>query len=238
MVDHSVAAALVRQLGKLAVPLVVLTVGMLWLIAHVAGKPGERVSVLFGLVEYTKNEAAGRDTALATPVRSTLALGETDTTLSLSGFSRTSTKWDALKVLGKPDSADTAKDGSITWRYFPLEEPYEGMNHAIMISYVPRTDKFQQVAVLTPYGVRMLRNLGHDDPKLSVIGKTIHDLIVEFGKPEEDVRLSTGAQAPQFKLAGEFGAEARMRVLCDSTSVCNGLDVSWDPRNWARRFAK
>jgi len=49
-------AQLIKKIGRAAIPGLLLVIVGVWVLAHLLATPGERVSVLWGLVEYTKAE--------------------------------------------------------------------------------------------------------------------------------------------------------------------------------------
>jgi hypothetical protein len=233
-----VAGGFVPYVGKFALPGLVLLVTAVWAAAHIIAQPGERVSVLFGLVEYTKVDSRRGQAAEHTLTPdSTAQQPKLDTLLSLGGLSRGLTRWDVMAKLGRPADIDTGKSGIITLKFFPLENEYFGFDHAVLADFRP-ADSLKTLVVVTSYGARVLRNLGMDSPFLSLIGASSSGISSQFGTPEELANVDGGGQSPQFRLRNPGGQEARLRVLCDSLLICGAIAIAWDPRNWARAFAK
>jgi hypothetical protein len=238
MSTSDMLGALVRKMGRFALPGLALGAMAVWAAAHIVAQPGERVSVLFGLVEYTKaNSRSGQAAERTQTSDSTAQQPKLDTLLTLGRLSRGLTRWDVTARLGRPAYIDTSESGTITLKFFPLEEKYFGFDHAVIADFRP-ADSLRTLVVVTSYGVRALRNLGIDSPFLSLIGASSSDISSQFGTPEELANVGGGGQSPQFRLRNPRGQEARLRVLCDSLLTCGAIAIAWDPRNWARAFAK
>jgi hypothetical protein len=159
----------------------------------------------------------------------------TKAALSLTPLSARTTKAEIRQALGPPTKVDSASSNfGETWYYQPLSKPYLGMKNALYFEFFPTGDSLASVVVVTPYGARLLRDVGLSGVFIDLMGSSVSHLTSRFGRPDEQLHPDSVNFSPQYFIESPEGRPARLRALCDRLGRCEAFAVVWNPRRYTR----